>query len=219
MIEGKLGHHFQVGEMRHIASPACPAFTGCWRAERRCSSCAAGPTCPAFPADKRTFWLKLLSARTGSSACPVYVVHEGVGKELTLIWQHLLQLIWVASLHCWVQMLSAERAPPANSHRLGECPLQREHLGWEQHRLLSHCPTFHRWQTMHKIPLFSRVWPGGHQSQTPSKGIQQVSSTVRHVLQVQHFGGSFLKCANAQRHCWTRAADWQQAWACLQSSL
>lgn len=114
MIEGKLGHHFQVDEMRHIASPACPAFTGCWSAERRCCSCTARPTCPALPADKSAFWLKLLSARTGSSACPVYVVHEGVGKALTFIWQHLLQLIWVASLHRWVQMLSAACAPPAN---------------------------------------------------------------------------------------------------------
>ena len=85
MIEGKLGHHFQVDEMRHIASPAGPAFTGCRSAERRCCSCITRPTCPAFTADKSMFRLKLLSARTGSSACPVYIAYERVGKELGLI--------------------------------------------------------------------------------------------------------------------------------------
>lgn len=52
MIEGKLGHHFQVAEMRHIASPACPAFTACRSAESHCCSCSARPTCPASAADK-----------------------------------------------------------------------------------------------------------------------------------------------------------------------
>lgn len=107
MIEGKLGHHFQVDEMRHIASPTCPAFTGCRSAEGRCCSCTARPTCPAFTADESTFLLKLLSAGTRSSACPVYIVYEGFGKELVLIWQHLFQLISAAWLHtghgCWAQ--------------------------------------------------------------------------------------------------------------------
>lgn len=85
MIEGKLGHHFQVDEMRHIASPACPGFVGCRSAERHGCWCSARPTCPAFTADKSMFQRKLLSARSGSSACPVYVVYKGFGKELELI--------------------------------------------------------------------------------------------------------------------------------------
>lgn len=85
MIEGKLGHHFQVAEMRHVASPASPAFTAYRSAERHCCSCSARPTCPASAADKSMFRLKLLSARTVSSASPVYAAYEGFGKELVLI--------------------------------------------------------------------------------------------------------------------------------------
>lgn len=107
MIEGKLGHHLQVDEMRHTTGPACPAFAACRSAERCCWGCTAQPTCPAFTADESTFWLKLLSARTGNSACPVYVVHGGARKGLVLIWQHLLVLIQAALLHCWVWMQSA----------------------------------------------------------------------------------------------------------------
>lgn len=158
MIEGKLGHHFQVDEMRHMASPACPAFTGCRSAERRCCSCTARPTCPAFTADKSTFRLKPLSARTGSSACPVYVVYEGAGKELVLIWQHLLQLIWAALLHCWVWMLSIEHMPPANSCRLGVYPPKKEQLEWQQHcPLPSHYPTSRKWQTTHNTSILKNV--------------------------------------------------------------
>ena len=118
MIEGKLGHHFQVDEMRHIPSPACPAFAGC----KALLFAHRTATLPSFHSRWSTFGLKLLSARTGSSACPVYVVYQGFRKELVLIWQHLLQLISAASPHCWVRKLSAERVPPASSRRLGQYP-------------------------------------------------------------------------------------------------
>lgn len=226
MIEGKLGHHFQVDEMRHIAGPACPAFTGCRSAKRRCCSCTARPTCPAFTAHQSTFLLKLLSARTRSSACPVY---ERFAKELALIWQHLFQLISAARWHCWVRCWAqtdhTRSAAAANSHHPSESPPPKREqsgtegkLGWRQpHTLPSHCPTFHKWQTMHNAPILK--WSGGHSSQLTSQIIQQVSGAVRHALQVQRFGKIFLKCANSHWHRWAHAADRQQPHACLQSSL
>lgn len=53
MIEGELGHHFQVDEMRHTASTACLPFTACRSAERCCCPCTSSPPCPASTADKK----------------------------------------------------------------------------------------------------------------------------------------------------------------------
>lgn len=84
MIEGKLGHHFQVDEMRHTASAACPAFTACRTAERCCCPCTSRPPCPALTADKKDILAEAAFSQDWELSLPVYVVYKGAGKSLCL---------------------------------------------------------------------------------------------------------------------------------------
>lgn len=93
MIEGKLGHHFQVDEMRHIASAACPAFTACRSAERCCCPCTSRPPCPAFTADKKYILAEAAFRQDWELSLPGLCSVQKSWKEVVPVSQHLLQLI------------------------------------------------------------------------------------------------------------------------------
>lgn len=152
MIEGKLGHHFQVDEMRHIASTACPAFTGCRSAERCCCPCTTRPPCPAFTADKKHILAEAAFSQDWELSLPGLCRVRRSWKELVPVRQDLLQLIW--SLCCRLQMLSTEHILPASSHppqssfprdpsRMAAAPHTAQHPPSD--RLCKNTPSWRTW--------------------------------------------------------------------------
>lgn len=145
MIEGKLGHHFQVDEMRHIASTACPAFTACRSAERCCCPCTSRPPCPAFTAHKKGhFGWSCFQPRLGAQPAWFMLCTKELERAQTQdsLSDSTFSSWW--SLHCRVWMLGTEHVP-SSPELVPKGPIRNSSS-------TKHCPASHKWQTMQKHP-------------------------------------------------------------------